>query len=150
MNRILFLCSGNYYRSRFCELYFNALAERSRLAWRADSSALLRDLSDTGNVGPIAVEVIDKLKELGIEAPKRQRMPKIATANQIFTANRVYAASRVEHSPMIEEHFLEQADLIEFFEVEDVPVMQPDEAFELLRKDVDRVFEELSHVCVKA
>ncbi len=144
MKQILFLCSGNYYRSRFCELYFNALAERSRLSWRADSSALLRDLSDTGNVGAIAKEVIEKLNELGVESLAHPRMPKIATAKQICTANRVYAASRVEHAPMVEEHFLEQADLIEFFEVEDVPIMQPEEAFELLCKDVERVIEELT------
>ncbi|WP_157617533.1 hypothetical protein [Vibrio mexicanus] len=45
---------------------------------------------------------------------------------------------------MVEEYFLEQADLIEFFEVEDVPIMQPEEAFELLRQDVERVIEELT------
>lgn len=30
--RVLFLCSGNYYRSRFCEEHFNHHAAAARLA----------------------------------------------------------------------------------------------------------------------
>lgn len=34
---VLFLCTGNYYRSRFAEIYFNALAAQRGSPWRADS-----------------------------------------------------------------------------------------------------------------
>ena len=41
MNTVLFLCSGNYYRSRFAEHQFNAIADRDQLPWRADSRGLV-------------------------------------------------------------------------------------------------------------
>jgi len=40
MPTVLFLCSGNYYRSRFAEIFFNWLAEEKSLSWRAESRAI--------------------------------------------------------------------------------------------------------------
>ena len=40
--RVLFLCTGNYYRSRFAEILFNQLAPTRGLNWRADSRGLAR------------------------------------------------------------------------------------------------------------
>ena len=40
---ILFLCTGNFYRSSFAEIYFNWLAPREKLLWRADSRGLALD-----------------------------------------------------------------------------------------------------------
>ena len=40
MNKILFLCTGNYYRSRFAEHLFNWLATKQGLDWQADSRGL--------------------------------------------------------------------------------------------------------------
>jgi protein-tyrosine phosphatase len=37
---ILFLCTGNYYRSRFAEELFNHHAERAGLYWVAQSRGL--------------------------------------------------------------------------------------------------------------
>ena len=37
MPTVLFLCSGNYYRSRFAEIFFNWLAPQQGLNWRAES-----------------------------------------------------------------------------------------------------------------
>ena len=37
---ILFLCTGNYYRSRFAEVLFNSLADRMGMPWRASSRGL--------------------------------------------------------------------------------------------------------------
>jgi hypothetical protein len=43
MNRILFLCTGNYYRSRFAEILFNWHARQRGLRWTADSRGLALD-----------------------------------------------------------------------------------------------------------
>ena len=34
---VLFLCTGNYYRSRFAEVLFNSLAGKMGLPWKASS-----------------------------------------------------------------------------------------------------------------
>jgi hypothetical protein len=36
---VLFLCTGNYYRSRFAEVLFNSVAGKMGLPWRASSRA---------------------------------------------------------------------------------------------------------------
>ena len=41
MKRVLFLCTGNYYRSRFAELLFNSIAQGRELGWQADSCGFL-------------------------------------------------------------------------------------------------------------
>ena len=35
---VLFLCTGNYYRSRFAEILFNSVASKLGLPWQASSS----------------------------------------------------------------------------------------------------------------
>ena len=45
--RVLFLCTGNYYRSRFAEALFNSLAKRAELNWTADSRGLATDRAST-------------------------------------------------------------------------------------------------------
>jgi hypothetical protein len=37
---VLFLCTGNYYRSRFAEALFNSVAGKMGLPWRASSRGL--------------------------------------------------------------------------------------------------------------
>ena len=40
---VLFLCTGNYYRSRFAEILFNSVAGRMGLPWKASSSSPLKN-----------------------------------------------------------------------------------------------------------
>src|SRR5688500_5812497 len=49
---ILFLCSGNYYRSRFAELLFNHLVAKAGLSYRADSAGHCPNCR-THNIGSI-------------------------------------------------------------------------------------------------
>ncbi len=43
-HKLLFLCTGNYYRSRFAELLFNHLAAQVGLDWRADSRGVATEM----------------------------------------------------------------------------------------------------------
>ena len=54
---VLFLCTGNYYRSRFAEVLFNSVACKMRLQWRASSRGLALERG-INNVGPLAVGAI--------------------------------------------------------------------------------------------
>ena len=66
-NTVLFLCSGNYYRSRFAELVFNHLAKCAGLDWRATSRALVLELGAC-NVGPISDHTRAAVAALGNSA----------------------------------------------------------------------------------
>jgi len=59
---VLFLCTGNYYRSRFAEELFNHHAERAGLDWTAQSRGLALERG-AHNVGPISPVALHGLKE---------------------------------------------------------------------------------------
>ncbi|HEX9047464.1 MAG TPA: low molecular weight phosphatase family protein, partial [Verrucomicrobiae bacterium] len=74
MNRLLFLCTGNYYRSRFAEILFNSLASRSQLDWQADSRGLASEFSPR-NVGPMSQAAVEYLVKKGVCCASMQRSP---------------------------------------------------------------------------
>ena len=57
---VLFLCTGNYYRSRFAEIYFNSVAVKMGLPWKALSKGLALERG-VNNVGPMAAVAIKAL-----------------------------------------------------------------------------------------
>jgi protein-tyrosine-phosphatase len=67
MKTLLFLCTGNYYRSRLAEELFNHLAPHAGLRWIAQSRALAIERG-IGNVGSLAPFVIRVLEERGLAA----------------------------------------------------------------------------------
>jgi protein-tyrosine-phosphatase len=67
LNTVLFLCTGNYYRSRFAEELFNHHADRAGLSWIAHSRGLALERG-AHNVGPISQFALHALKELEIAA----------------------------------------------------------------------------------
>ena len=63
--RLLFLCTGNYYRSRFAEILFNSVAQQEGLPWEAGSRGLALERG-FNNVGPIAKSVVQALQGMKI------------------------------------------------------------------------------------
>jgi hypothetical protein len=57
VKKVLFLCTGNYYRSRFAEELFNHHAEHAGLAWIAESRglALERGVHNIGTISSFAL-----------------------------------------------------------------------------------------------
>src|SRR4051812_8799660 len=64
---VLFLCTGNYYRSRFAEVLFNSVAGKMGLPWQESSRGLALERG-VNNVGPMAVEAVKALEALGVRA----------------------------------------------------------------------------------
>ena len=60
-SRILFLCTGNYYRSRYAEELFNYHAKNAGLDWRAFSRGLA-ERGSPDNVGPMSPFALDALR----------------------------------------------------------------------------------------
>src|SRR5439155_1064530 len=89
-NRLLFLCTGNYYRSRFAEIVFNELARKFGLNWSAFSRALA---IETGgyNVGPISRHTVAACAARGIQIPQPTPFPAGVLARDFESAHRVIA-----------------------------------------------------------
>ena len=73
MKQVLFLCSANYYRSRFAEHFFNWLAPQRDVFWRADSRGL--EVDRWGDIGAISPYTVDALKERQIPINGNSRHP---------------------------------------------------------------------------
>jgi predicted translation initiation factor SUI1 len=118
---VLFLCTGNYYRSRFAESLFNSVAGKTGLSWRATSRGLALERG-VDNVGPMAVSAVRALEALGICAGEDcARAPTQVTADDFGAAHRVVALKRDEHLPLLQERFPAWADKVEFWQVDDAP-----------------------------
>ena len=80
---VLFLCTGNYYRSRFAEILFNSVAGKMGLPWKASSAALALERG-ANNVGPMAGEAVRALQALGVRAAGDcARMPAQVSAGDL-------------------------------------------------------------------
>ncbi len=124
-HHILFLCTGNYYRSRFAEILFNSLADKIGLPWRASSRGLALERG-INNVGPMAVSAITALEALGVRHPDAvTRLPVQVAADDLEAADRIVALKQDEHLPLLEERFPEWADKVEFWHVDDAPGVLP-------------------------
>ncbi len=133
--RVLFLCSGNYYRSRFAEHLFNHLAEAQGLPYRADSAGLWPGCR-TYNSGPMSRDTIDALKERGIALPAALRSPRDVQASDIAEAALTIAVKEAEHRSIVEERFPELLDRVEFWHVHDLDRATPEVALPMLERHV--------------
>ncbi|HMQ13566.1 MAG TPA: low molecular weight phosphatase family protein [Candidatus Competibacter phosphatis] len=142
-NPILFLCTGNYYRSRFCEEYFNHRARCLGLPWRADSRGLAPDVDVFRNPGPISPATLQRLTELGASPGASLRYPRSVETADFDRADRIVALSRHEHQPMVERFFPTYGPLVEYWEVGDLPLETPAHALEKMTRLVERLVDEL-------
>src|SRR5216684_2799044 len=94
--RVLFLCTGNYYRSRFAELLFNHLAPQAAPDWSAFSRALAIELGGR-NEGAISVHTRAACGQRGISLPEPLPFPLSAAAEDFLAAQRVIALKEAEH-----------------------------------------------------
>ena len=142
-NTVLFLCTGNYYRSRFAEILFNSIARQRNLDWIADSRGLrLEPL----NPGPISRHTLESLHDLGIPVAEPIRYPVTVTELDFQSARHVVAVKEDEHRPMIARFFPDWLDHVEFWRVHDVDCAGPEVAIPELQENVAALIERLAAV----
>jgi protein-tyrosine phosphatase len=147
MNRkvVLFLCTGNYYRSRFAELLFNHLAAQSDLDWLAMSRALALDLGAC-NVGPISQAAVKALAERGIPLGEKFRYPTGLEENDLAGASHIVAVKWDEHLPLLKRRFPLWVERVEFWRVHDIDLLPPREALAEIDRNVRKLIERLRRV----
>jgi protein-tyrosine phosphatase len=117
---VLFLCTGNYYRSRFAEELFNHLAARQAPAWRATSRALAIERGAHCNFGPVSKHVAAALVARGLGLADEQRYPMPVQASDFLDADLVIALKEAEHRPLMEQRFPAWSQRIEYWHVHDL------------------------------
>lgn len=142
MPTLLFLCTGNYYRSRFVEHLFNAHAGRLGLPWVAESRGLAIERG-VNNVGPIAVATLRALEARGVAVNSPARLPLQAQDEDFARAQRVIALYAREHRPLVERRFPAWAERVEYLAVPDVGELDVDAALGLMEQAVLVLLDEL-------
>jgi protein-tyrosine phosphatase len=141
MKQVLFLCSANYYRSRFAEHLFNWLAAQSDLPWRADSRGLRA--GQYGNIGPISRFAVEGLKLRGVPINGEHRYPLELALTDLAGSDLVIAVKEAEHRAMLRELFPLWTNLVEYWHVDDLDCAEPEEALPALDGNVRALVERL-------
>jgi protein-tyrosine phosphatase len=144
MSRIvLFLCTGNYYRSRFAEILFNARAAERSLDWRATSRGLR--IGWPGNIGPISPHTEKRLAELKLDWSHARHMPLLCRECDLQSASLVIALKEAEHRAMLAERFGAWADRVSYWHVHDVDAAHPEEALAEIEALVEAMLKDLAN-----
>jgi protein-tyrosine phosphatase len=122
---ILFLCTGNYFRSRFAEVFFNSVVGKMGLPWRALSRGLALERG-INNVGPMAAAALEALTAQGIAVtPECARLPEAVVIADLEQADRIIALQQAEHLPLVQERFPDWLDKVEYWHIHDAPGILP-------------------------
>ena len=138
MNHLLFLCTGNYYRSRFAEILFNSMAAGDGLDWQADSRGLASNVSGL-NVGPMANSARELLTAKGITSASMQRFPLPASEADFAAAGLVIALDEDEHRPMMRTRFPAWEKKIIYWLVHDLDQWDSETALAAIETQVNRL-----------
>lgn len=142
-NKVLFLCTGNYYRSRYAEEVFNHLASLEQLDWTSLSRGLAEELSPE-NVGPMSSFALEALQARGIAPQGSSRDPILCTAADFSKARLVVALKEAEHRRMIESRFRRAAKNIVYWDVDDIAFLDPSIALDQIDHLVQALVRQLA------
>jgi protein-tyrosine phosphatase len=144
MQTILFLCTGNYYRSRFSEHLFNWMVLDQGIAWRGVSRGLALERG-TNNVGAISTYAAEALTDRGIVISEHERLPQQAQDEDFRTADRIIALDELEHRPLIEERFPSWTQRVEYWLVHDIDQTSAEIALQTIANNLSQLIESLAH-----
>lgn len=139
-NWILFVCSGNYYRSRFAEAVFNDAVARRGLPWRAFSRGLAIHLVD-GHLSPYTELA---LRKRGIDRTMTGPTRVSLAETDLERAARVIALKEAEHRPLMREQFPHWENRIEYWSVHDLDCAGPEEALPQIEERVQDIVASLA------
>lgn len=137
---VLFLCTGNFYRSRFAEAVFNHHAAERGLPWRALSRGLNLKPQQKG-LSPLARLA---LESRGI--PLEQCGPECQTLcdADLRDADLIIALKEAEHRPMVVRHFAEWENRVRFWHVSDIDEVPAEEALPEIERRVLELLDQLA------
>lgn len=141
MNHLLFICTGNYYRSRFAEAVFNHHAAANRLNWRAFSRGLAIHLAPEDG---LSIYTRQALNARGIPIHCTAADKAALAESDLRHAVRRIALKESEHRPYISSQFSEWQEKVEYWHVDDLDVAPADEALPELEAKVIALVHQLA------
>lgn len=143
---VLFVCTGNYYRSRIAEILFNHLAAKQALPLKAFSRGLrLNPEKNTGRISPHAIPFLKhhniSLSQIGEAAPVR--------TEDFHVAGHIVIMDESEHRPLMREKFPEWENKVEYWQLEDDYVVGPEIVLPKLKERVEYLVQLMARTSVK-
>ncbi|MEM0895479.1 MAG: low molecular weight phosphatase family protein [Verrucomicrobiota bacterium] len=143
--RVLFICTGNYYRSRFAEAMFNHEADKQGLEWSAFSRGLRIHLAPD-EISPFTEQA---LIERDIPRACTAVEPRALHEPDLVSASLVIALKQSEHLPMMLSDFPDWAARISYWAVHDLDVETHDVALPQIEDLVNELIGNLRRGCAQ-
>jgi protein-tyrosine phosphatase len=133
---VLFLCTGNYYRSRFAEELFNHRAHRAGLGWIVQSRGLLSSAERTilGRF-PCSRSKVSKTAAWSLWPPSVGRGNVISLTWKLPQRSSLYMSLSI--GPVIRERLSAWENRVEYWQVADVEMVQPRIALSVLDRQIE-------------
>jgi protein-tyrosine phosphatase len=132
MKQLLFICSGNYYRSRFAEALFNHLAIERGLPWRAFSRGLATWMAE----GDLSLYTEVALRARGIDRALTGSTRIKLTEPDLQRAHLTIAVKEDEHRQMMREQFPAWENRITYWAIHDLDCALPEDSLPILEERV--------------
>jgi protein-tyrosine phosphatase len=137
--KVLFICTGNFYRSRFAEAVFNFHADQRKLPWQAYSRGLAIHWAD-GFLSPFTEAALSQRQiPVSYTGPGRIQL----TENDLESADLCIALDRAEHLEMMEQQFPHWTQRVQYWEVPDMPTALPEEALPSIESQILHLLDRL-------
>jgi protein-tyrosine phosphatase len=141
-NQVLFLCTGNYYRSRYAEELFNHRAKLESLQWRAFSRGVAKQ-GFPSNVGPMSRFALEALQAKRVVPERAANYPQPCSLADFDQAGLIIALKEAEHRPYIEQRFPEVAGRVTYWYVDDIALVDPSIALAMIDRHIDELISTL-------
>jgi protein-tyrosine phosphatase len=133
---VLFVCTGNYYRSRFAEALFNEKAREAHLDWRAISRGL-KPVPWQHGISPLARR---ELIKRGVPQQLFKGEPKALTQEDLEKSDSVVVMDEAEHRPMLEKQFpVRDERKIHYWHIADAGEMKYPKACEAMSRKIEEL-----------
>jgi protein-tyrosine phosphatase len=141
MKKILFICTGNYYRSRFAEALVNYYAPQKATEWRAFSRGLAIWMAE-GKISPFTRSAL-AARNIPESYCGDQRTS--LQESDLLKADRIIALDKEEHYSMMLEQFPNWADRISYWTYRDIQWDSPDNVILQIEEAVSLLLDELGN-----
>ena len=139
--KVLFICTGNFYRSRFAEAVFNFHADQRKLPWQAYSRGLAIHWAD-GFLSPFTEAALSERQiPVSNTGPGRIQL----TEKDLESADLRIALDRAEHLDMMEQQFPNWTQRIEYWDVPDMPAALPEVALPSIESQILHLLHRLAN-----